>query len=141
MSTLKWLLLLNDIEIRAIFVKILESNFFEFFFSFKMSFDTHCLSKKTDFLGILLHGDQRVLLTIIELLRYLGKNDQGTIVLPAFITHKIIALFASVSRSYVSKIISKLYSEGLLSTRGRLIVCSDVDKLISMSIYFNNDYQ
>ncbi|MEG1174863.1 Crp/Fnr family transcriptional regulator [Carnobacterium sp.] len=141
MTTLEKSLALTPVKLYAIPVKILEP-YFCLYPSFLYNNLQHSIFvKKIDLLGTLLPGDQRILLTIIELLRSLGKTTNGTVYLPDFITHNIISLFASVSRSYVSKTISILITEGFLTQKGRFLACSDIDKLMNISIYFNNEYQ
>lgn len=141
MTTLEQSLALTPVKLYAIPVKILKPYFYLYPFFIYNNLQYSMFVKKIDLLGTLLPGDQRILLTIIELLRYFGETSNGTVYLPDFITHNIISLFASVSRSYVSKTISKLIKERFLTTRGRFLACSDIEKLINISIYFNNEYQ
>lgn len=141
MTTLEQSFALTPVKLFAIPVKILKPYFYLYPFFIYNNLQYSMFVKKIDLLGTLLPGDQRILLTIIELLRYLGNTTNGTVYLPHFITHNIISLFASVSRSYVSKTISKLIAEGFLITRGRFLACSDIEKLMNISIYFNNEYQ
>lgn len=137
MTTFEQSLALTKVELKQVPIKILKPYIYEFPFFIYNNLQYSLFIKKMDLLGTLLPGDQRVLLTIIEILRYLGKKENDTLVIPIFITHKIIAMFSSVSRSYVSKIITKLIKKGDLSYHGRLIACNDLDKLIGLSLYFN----
>lgn len=141
MTTFEQSLALTRVELKRIPIKILKPYIYEFPFFIYNNLQYSLFIQKIDLLGTLLPGDQRVLLTIIELLRYLGKKENDTIVIPNFITHKIIAMFSSVSRSYVSKILIKLTKQGYLFHHGRLIACNDLDNLISLSIYFNQELQ
>lgn len=75
-------------------------------------------------------GNERINTALISIAYYLGRQDQfGNYFLPNYLTHKIIASFSSVSRSYVTKCIKKLISEGIILMQQATIVIKDIEGL------------
>lgn len=50
--------------------------------------------------------------------------------MPSYITHDIIASFSSVTRSYVTRHLSKLMKEQIISIKNNKICIVDMNKLV-----------
>lgn len=75
-------------------------------------------------------GSERVNTALISLVYYVGKREQfQSPSLPAFITHQLIADFASVSRSYVTRCLSKLTTVGIINMSPTGIVITNMEEL------------
>lgn len=87
-----------------------------------------------------LSGYERIIISLAELLRYTGTKPNDAYSIPPFITHTIIAEFASVSRSYVTRTLKQLEDEGILSLQKRAITILDLAELLSYSEIYQHNY-
>lgn len=74
-------------------------------------------------------GNERVNTALISIAYYMGSVENGSYCLPQFITHQIIADFSSVSRSYVTRCLRDLKSQGIIEVNTKRIVIYDIETL------------
>lgn len=78
-------------------------------------------------------GDVRIKITIISLCKYLGGENDGSYLLPKYITHEIISEFSAVTRPYVTRVIAKLVENKLLITSRKGIKVLNLEHFIEVT--------
>ncbi|MBP2100550.1 Crp/Fnr family transcriptional regulator [Enterococcus rivorum] len=80
--------------------------------------------------AMLSFGSERINYALIALAYYVGTEKDGEFFFPPYITHDVIASFASVTRSYVSRHVSKLADDDILVNQAKKMKIKDMDTLI-----------
>ncbi|MGK0552846.1 Crp/Fnr family transcriptional regulator [Enterococcus faecalis] len=122
---------LQDTEILVITNKLLLDNYKESLTLLGLNFQYYISISYLYWQSAFSVGFERINFTLINLACCLGERvKENSFRMPNYISHDLIASFSSVTRSYVTRHLSKLMKEQIISIKNNKICIIDMNKLV-----------
>ncbi|MGY3777336.1 Crp/Fnr family transcriptional regulator [Isobaculum melis] len=126
---------LTDITVVHLTPQMITQNIADYPLFLYTNLQCEILVYSLNLVGTSLSGSERIIFTLVELAKQIPQeNDSSQMLIPSFITQKTIASFSSVSRVYVTRVLTDLEKKGIIHrVEKKGIAIPNLEQLILLS--------
>lgn len=127
---------LTDLELVVVPERIIKDNFSESYTMLALNFQYYLSVMYLNWQVALAPGNERINHALIALAYYVGQEKKEIYCLPSYVTHEVLSEFASVSRSYVTRQLSKLIKQEIIQVENKNIYIKKLELLIALTPHY-----